>query len=108
MQQLLRRSGACAPTASLRAAAATAPLSVHRRMFSSSDADLVLLERRPSAVAVLTLNRPKALNALCDPLMRELVQKLQEVDADDSLRAAVITGTGKAFAAGADIKEMNS
>lgn len=68
----------------------------------------MLLERRPSAVAVLTLNRPKALNALCDELMRQLVEKLREVDADDSIRAVVITGSGKAFAAGADIKEMNS
>jgi len=68
----------------------------------------VLFERRPSAVAVLTLNRPKALNALSDALMRELVDKLREFDEDDTLRAAVVTGTGKAFAAGADIKEMNS
>lgn len=69
---------------------------------------MVLLERRESAVAVLTLNRPKALNALSDGLMQELVTKLQEVDADESIRAAVVTGTGKAFAAGADIKEMNT
>jgi len=70
--------------------------------------DLVRLERRSSAVAVLTLNRPKALNALSDALMGELVEKLRAFDADDSLRAAVVTGSGKAFAAGADIKEMNS
>lgn len=68
----------------------------------------MLLEKRPNAVAVLTLNRPKALNALSDGLMQALAEKLKEVDADDDLRAAVITGTGKAFAAGADIKEMNS
>jgi len=69
---------------------------------------LVLVERKDSAVAVLTLNRPKALNALSDGLMRALVQRLQEIDADDAIRAAVVTGTGKAFAAGADIKEMHS
>lgn len=77
------------------------------RAFSSAQ-DLVLVEKKPSAVAVLTLNRPKALNALSDPLMQELVERLQELDKDDSIRAAVITGTGKAFAAGADIKEMGS
>jgi len=112
MQQLLRRgrvSVAATVTATLqRGTAATSPLTVPSRMFSSSDGDLVLLERRPSAVAVLTLNRPKALNALSDELMRQLVERLQEVDADDSVCAAVVTGTGKAFAAGADIKEMNS
>merc|ERR550532_1527983 len=77
------------------------------RAFSSSD-ELVLLEKKPSAVAVLTLNRPKALNALSDGLMFELVQKLQDLESDDTIRAAVVTGTGKAFAAGADIKEMGS
>jgi enoyl-CoA hydratase/carnithine racemase len=76
-------------------------------MFSSAD-DLVLVEKRDSAVAVLTLNRPKALNALSDALVGEIVRKLQELDADDSIRATVLTGSGKAFAAGADIKEMGS
>lgn len=103
MQQLVRRSSLCAAT-SLRMAAVGTP----KRMFSSSDEALVLVEKRPNAVAVLTLNRPKALNALSDELMRQLVDRLQEIDADDSVRAAVVTGTGKAFAAGADIKEMNS
>lgn len=79
-----------------------------RELATSKVEDLVLLERRDKAVAVLTLNRPKALNALCDDLMRQLVDRLGEVDADDNLRAAVVTGSGKAFAAGADIKEMNS
>lgn len=66
------------------------------------------MERKDSGVAVLTLNRPKALNALSDGLMSALFQRLQEVDADAALKAAVVTGQGKAFAAGADIKEMNS
>lgn len=77
-----------------------------RRSFSSEE--LVLMERRDSGVAVLTLNRPKALNALSDGLMSALFQRLQEVEADAALKAAVVTGQGKAFAAGADIKEMNS
>lgn len=66
------------------------------------------MERKDSGVAVLPLNRPKALNALSDGLMSALFQRLQEVDADAALKAAVVTGQGKAFAAGADIKEMNS
>jgi len=92
-------------------AAATTTLSrwcTPRTFSSGADEPLVLMEKRDSAIAVLTLNRPKALNALSDGLMGELVAKLQEVDADDNIRAAVITGTGKAFAAGADIKEMGS
>merc|ERR1719291_1663828 len=84
------------------------PAAARARQFSVASEELVLMEKRESAVAVLTLNRPKALNALSDALMHELVQKLREVDADDTVRAAVVTGTGKAFAAGADIKEMNS
>lgn len=68
----------------------------------------MLVDKRDSGIAVLTLNRPKALNALSDGLMRELVDKLKELDACPNTRATVVTGTGKAFAAGADIKEMHS
>lgn len=85
------------------------PLTSNVRYQSSAAVeDLVLIERRDTGIAVLTLNRPKALNALSDGLMSALAERLREVDADSSLRAAVVTGTGKAFAAGADIKEMHS
>jgi enoyl-CoA hydratase len=57
-------------------------------------------------VGLITLNRPKALNALCSPLISELGQALSAFDADDEIGAIVITGSEKAFAAGADIKEM--
>jgi enoyl-CoA hydratase len=57
-------------------------------------------------VAVVRLNRPQALNALCDQLMEELGQALRGFDADPGIAAIVITGSEKAFAAGADIKEM--
>lgn len=57
-------------------------------------------------VALITLNRPKAFNALCNQLMTELQSSLRELDADTSVGAVVITGSQKAFAAGADIKEM--
>jgi len=54
------------------------------------------------------LNRPKALNALCSPLMEELSGVLAELDEDDTIGAIVLTGNEKAFAAGADIKEMQN
>ncbi|KAK6728870.1 hypothetical protein RB195_006124 [Necator americanus] len=57
-------------------------------------------------VALITLNRPKAFNALCNQLMNELSVSLRDLDADDSVGAIVVTGSQKAFAAGADIKEM--
>ncbi len=58
------------------------------------------------AVGVITLNRPKALNALNAALMRELGEALDAFDADDAVGAMVLTGSERAFAAGADIKEM--
>jgi enoyl-CoA hydratase len=57
-------------------------------------------------VALVTLNRPKALNALNSELLRELVSALESFDLDNTLRAIVLTGSERAFAAGADIKEM--
>jgi len=55
---------------------------------------------------LVRLNRPQARNALNAALMRELVDALQAFDADDAIGAMVVTGDNKAFAAGADIKEM--
>ena len=55
---------------------------------------------------VITLNRPKQLNALCSPLMDELGQALKAYDADPAIGCIIITGSEKAFAAGADIAEM--
>ncbi|PSR53361.1 enoyl-CoA hydratase [Adhaeribacter arboris] len=57
-------------------------------------------------VALIQLNRPKELNALSVALMSELRATLQELDADSNVRVIVITGNEKAFAAGADIKQM--
>jgi enoyl-CoA hydratase len=59
-------------------------------------------------VGLITLNRPKALNALCDALIDELGVALDGFEADDAIGAVVLTGSEKAFAAGADIKEMSS
>lgn len=59
-------------------------------------------------VAVITLNRPKALNALCNDLMGEVTEALDLMEADNTVGAIIITGSEKAFAAGADIKEMQN
>uniref|UniRef100_A0A914DII5 enoyl-CoA hydratase n=1 Tax=Acrobeloides nanus TaxID=290746 RepID=A0A914DII5_9BILA len=59
-------------------------------------------------VGLITLNRPNALNALCKQLMDEISETLIELDKDSSVGAIVITGSEKAFAAGADIKEMQN
>jgi enoyl-CoA hydratase len=67
----------------------------------------ILVETR-GPVGLITLNRPQALNALCDALVRELGAALDAFEADDAVGAVVITGSAKAFAAGADIKEMTS
>ena len=57
-------------------------------------------------VGIIRLNRPKALNALCADLVRELGQALDAFEADPGIGCMVLTGSDKAFAAGADIKEM--
>jgi enoyl-CoA hydratase len=57
-------------------------------------------------VGLIRLNRPAAMNALCDQLMGELGAQLLAFDADPGIGAIVLTGSDKAFAAGADIKEM--
>jgi len=57
-------------------------------------------------IATITLNRPKVLNALSPALVGELTGSLSELDADDSVRAVVLTGGPKVFAAGADIGDM--
>src|SRR6266550_8217917 len=65
----------------------------------------VVVEIEPP-IATVTLNRPKVLNALSPDLIRELTGALAELDDDDSVRAVVLTGGPKVFAAGADIGDM--
>lgn len=59
-------------------------------------------------VGIIQLNRPKALNALCDGLMWEVAKALDVLEKDNDVGAIIITGSEKAFAAGADIKEMQN
>ncbi|CAM3236990.1 putative enoyl-CoA hydratase echA8 [Arthrobacter ulcerisalmonis] len=70
-----------------------------------TDYQNILFEER-GRVGLVTLNRPTALNALNKATMTELVTAVTALDADPGIGAVVITGSGKAFAAGADIKEM--
>ena len=65
----------------------------------------ILVETR-GAVGLITLNRPKALNALCDALVRDMGAALDGYEADPAIGAVIVTGSERAFAAGADIKEM--
>ncbi|HET7616000.1 MAG TPA: enoyl-CoA hydratase/isomerase family protein, partial [Bacillales bacterium] len=58
------------------------------------------------AVATITLNRPKALNALTRTLRRELLDALNRTAEDDSIRVLILTGAGKGFCVGQDVKEM--
>jgi len=70
-----------------------------------ADYDTILVEQR-GAVTLVTLNRPEALNALNSTVLAELIAVFAAYDADEGQRCLVLTGSEKAFAAGADIKEM--
>ena len=65
----------------------------------------ILVEQK-DRVAIITLNRPKALNALSSDMEKEVVEAVEGLDTDPGVGCIVITGSEKAFAAGADIKEM--
>jgi enoyl-CoA hydratase len=69
---------------------------------------LVLSEIHPSGYAVLTLNRPSALNALSRALMAQISDAIDALQADPAVRVLVLTGAGKAFCAGLDLKELGS
>jgi enoyl-CoA hydratase len=69
--------------------------------------ETILVEKK-GAVTLVTLNRPQALNALNSAVLKELIEAFQAYDADPGQRCLVLTGSEKAFAAGADIKEMQT
>jgi len=68
----------------------------------------VLLTEREGPVAVLTLNRPKQMNALNTELRQALARAFRELAADESVRVAVLTGAGRAFCAGMDLAEISA
>jgi len=68
--------------------------------------ETILVEKRDDAVTLVTLNRPQALNALNAQVLKDVATAMADYDADPAQRCLVITGSEKAFAAGADIKEM--
>ncbi len=109
---LISRSSTRAFSAAASSASKDSSSSASGSSSSSGESDrVVLLEKGgssvPEGVALLTLNRPKALNALNDNLITTLQADLHALDRDDSVRVIVVTGSERAFAAGADIKEMN-
>ena len=67
--------------------------------------ETILVEKR-EGIGYLTFNRPDAFNAFNTKMVLEVVQALAELDKDDEVRVVIITGAGKAFQAGADIKEL--
>ncbi|XP_074152387.1 enoyl-CoA hydratase, mitochondrial isoform X2 [Sminthopsis crassicaudata] len=83
-------------------------LPASRTYAAGGNFEYIITEKKGKAnnVGLVQLNRPKALNALCQPLINELNQALMTFQKDPSIGAIVLTGSEKAFAAGADIKEM--
>ena len=80
------------------------------RCMSTGNYEHLIVETRGEKqnVGLIQLNRPKSLNALCNALMLELNDALAHMDKDDSIGCIVLTGSERAFAAGADIKEMQN
>jgi len=65
--------------------------------------ETILYERSEDGIGILTINRPKALNALNEQVLSDMESIMTEIEQDDSLHALIITGQGRAFVAGADI-----
>ncbi|MBQ5951686.1 MAG: enoyl-CoA hydratase [Lachnospiraceae bacterium] len=68
----------------------------------------VLYEQTPEGIGIITLNRPKSLNAITDPMRHALLDLVRRIATDDAVRAVIITGAGRAFCAGGDVKQMSS
>lgn len=71
-----------------------------------TDSAVATLEKRDDGVAVVTLNRPAAMNAVNAELAGEVGAALEEIDGDDRVQVAIVTGAGRAFCAGADLKAI--
>ena len=99
---------ACKPSASLLYSKPLATVQPRAMALFSTGGhyENLLVEQKEEGVLLITLNRPKALNALCHALYEELDDALKKADKNPDVKAIVLTGSKKAFAAGADIKEM--
>lgn len=84
----------------------TSTTSTNPSDWTTNKYEYILCEKHDK-VALVTLNRPKALNALCNALMNDLNHALLLIDQDNTIGSIVITGSERAFAAGADIKGMS-
>ncbi|MDU0220271.1 enoyl-CoA hydratase-related protein, partial [Escherichia coli] len=79
------------------------------RAMTDTPAEPVLLTDRQGPVAILTLNRPRAMNALSQALIRTLTAEILSLAADDAVRVIVLTGADdRAFSAGLDLKELGA
>ena len=109
MSALLCRTAAVLLQSATRATHVSASAAA-RHCTSASPYEYIIVEKRGEKhdVGFIQLNRPKALNALCDGLMLEVGRALDDFEADGSIGAVVLTGSERAFAAGADIKEMQN
>ncbi|XP_071948959.1 enoyl-CoA hydratase, mitochondrial-like [Antedon mediterranea] len=97
------------PLSKAKVALPTSHFNLHRN-YASDTFEYLKVEKtgKNDCVGLITLNRPKALNALCDGLMRELAGVLDNFEKDKGVGCLILTGSEKAFAAGADIKEMQN
>src|SRR6202451_4341656 len=87
------------------APAGTLPRARSGAGWTMSTFEYIIVESK-GAVGVVTLNRPKMLNALSFGVFKEIAAAIDQLEADDAIGCILITGSEKAFAAGADIKEM--
>ncbi len=69
---------------------------------------VIVIERVPEGYAIITLNRPAAMNALSQQLRAELARAITELEADPAVRVLILTGAGRAFTAGLDLKELGA
>ncbi|KAK9288551.1 hypothetical protein L1049_017552 [Liquidambar formosana] len=72
-------------------------------MDRSAPEELILVNREPGGIAYVTINRPKLLNSLTKPMMTDLARAFKSLDADDSVRVIVLSGSGRAFCSGVDL-----
>ena len=89
-------------------ATAKAEQPLERSSFEHLMFEHLLFERSDDGIATITINRPKALNALNAAVLASLEAAIAAVEADGELRCLIITGAGKAFVAGADIGFMST